>query len=52
MTEDEMRDVINNFWDSLNDSDASDYEYDRIEAGAFSTLAEYWFMKGWIARGA
>lgn len=52
MTHDEMKDALVENARQLTDEEYQEYELDAHRAQAFSTVAEYWFMKGWIARGA
>lgn len=52
MTEDEMKDENLREWQSWDEQTRADFHYAQQTAEAFSTKAEYWFMKGWVARGA
>jgi hypothetical protein len=53
MTEDEMNTVVDDWFNALtSDDEAVAYERARMENNAHNSKAEYWFMKGWVARNA
>lgn len=52
MTRDEMNEAIDNWWLLQEDNVRTSFEEARDAGGARNIRDEYWFMKGWVARGA